>query len=152
MNTCIKMSAFACLHPRPRYPPSGLPRPTHPPFSYHLSVAIPVCLYADVPRRLLRRRRHRRACARRENVFGSGTCQPNVNLSGTSRNDYAHDLHRRAAVQSCICAATGSTLARETVGAEALSLKELRTLFSDTDSCDFSPWNCLSVPSTRSHT
>lgn len=51
----------------------------------------PPCLCADVPRP---RRRHRRAYARRENVFGSGTCRPNVNLSGTSRNDYAHDLHR----------------------------------------------------------
>jgi len=47
----------------------------------------------------------RRAYAQRENVFGSGTYQPNVNLSDTSRNDYAHDLHRRAVVQSCICAA-----------------------------------------------
>lgn len=43
--------------------------------------------------------------APRENVFGSRTCQPNVNLSGTSRNDYVHDLHRRT-VQSCICSAS----------------------------------------------
>lgn len=51
-------------------------------------------MYTDVPRR--RRRRRRRVYARCENVFGSGTCQPNVNLSGTSPNDYVHDLHRHA--------------------------------------------------------
>jgi len=45
VNTCIKMSAFACLHPRPRYPPSE-PLPPDP-VSYR-SAAILSCLCAVV--------------------------------------------------------------------------------------------------------
>lgn len=87
--------------------------------------------------------------ARRENVFGSGTCQPNVNLSGTSRNDYAHDLHLRAVVQSCI-RATILPL-RKVVSADTRSWKNSidfvlgQVYLSDTDSCDLSPRNYLSV-------
>lgn len=41
VNTCIKISAFACLHPRPRYPPSG---PLARSLSYLLCCDSRVCM------------------------------------------------------------------------------------------------------------
>lgn len=104
VNTCIKMSAFACLHPLPGI----LPRAPCPDLLSCLPPTPPSLrgsrTYTDAARRRRRRWRRRRVYAQCENVFGSGTCQPNVNLSGTSRNDYVHDLHRhaRAVLQSRI--------------------------------------------------
>lgn len=109
VNTCIKMSAFACLHPSPRYPPLSdsfcTPRLR---FS---------CLYAGIPRR--RRRRHRRVCVQPAKMSSDlERVSRMLTLSGTSWNDYAHDLHRRMAMQSCIRAATVPP-SRETVDADA---------------------------------
>lgn len=146
VNTCIKMSTFACLHPRPRYPPSG-PLLRTPFVPLYRDTRVPIC--RRVPPMTMSSTSSAYVCAPCENVFGSGTCQPNVNPI----------RHVVEWLRSWPTSADGSAIMypcrrRSTLARDSrcgCSLKELRTLFSNTDSCDFSP-NCLPVPSTRSRT
>lgn len=135
-NVCFRVPA-----PSPRHPPAD--SRTDEPSRANPSVQ-PAArrAYTGVPRRRRRRCSRRRAYAQRRNVFGSGTYQSSVNLSGTSRNDYAHDLHRRAVAQSCIRTAILAPARDSRCGYP--TVKELCPV--DTDACGLPSPNALSMP------
>lgn len=145
MNTCIKISAFACLHPRSPSPPGILPSDLLPdPFRTPLLRFS--CLYTMTTM---------------SSTSSSRVCMYDAKMSSDlERASRMLTFPARRGMITFMTYIGGSAIMyphrhrfypRER---QSMQIKELakRTLFSDTDSCDLSLWNYLSVPSTRSRT